>query len=68
MEGDVIIAEYDNVYEVFIYLGNGKLVQTGSDGICTLLTSSGDAFSGTNVFTTLIAYDRFAVLRPSLAG
>lgn len=28
---------------------------------------SGDAFAGNNLFATLIAYDRYAVIRPGLA-
>lgn len=65
--GDVIVAEYDNIYEVFVYLGDGKLAKVSSaDGLCTLITSTGDAYSGTNVFATWIAYDRYVILRPSL--
>lgn len=65
--GDVVVAEYDNIYEVFIYLGSGKLAKVSStDGICALVTSSGEAYSGTNIFATFIAYDRYVILRPSL--
>lgn len=65
-EGDIILARYDDVTEVFVYLGGGKLARF-SDGSCTVLTSTGDAFSGTNVFTTLIAYDVYGVIRPGVA-
>ena len=65
--GDVIVGEYDGIYEVFVYLGDGKLAKvSSSDGICTLVTSIGEAYSGTNVFATFIAYDRYVILRPSL--
>lgn len=37
-----------------------------ADGICTQITSFGDAYSGTNVFATFLAYDRYVILRPSL--
>lgn len=67
--GDVIVAEYDNIYEVFLYAGQGKLLKVSStNGTCVAVTSTGAAWSGTNVFATFIAYDRFAVLRPSLLG
>ena len=32
------------------------------------VTSVGEAWSGTNVFVTFIAYDRFVVLRPAQLG
>lgn len=67
--GDVILAEYDNIYEVFIYAGQGQLWKVSStDGICAAVTSVGEAWSGTNVFATFIAYDRFVVLRPAQLG
>ena len=67
--GDVIVAEYDGIYEVFVYLGQGQLVKVSSaDGICTLVTSAGDAYTFYNVFNTFISYDCYVVLRPSMVG
>lgn len=69
MPGDVIVTEYDGIYEVLIYLGNGKLAKVSStDGVCKLVTSTGEAYSGTNVFATFIAYDQYVILRPSMVG
>jgi hypothetical protein len=39
-----------------------------ADGICAAVTSAGEPWSGTNVFATFIAYDRFVVLRPAQLG
>ena len=67
--GDVVVTEYDGIYEVFIYLGSGKLAKVSStDGVCKLVTSTGEAYSGTNVFATFIAYDQYVILRPSMVG
>jgi hypothetical protein len=54
---------------VFIYLGSGHLAKVSStDGVCKLVTSTGEAYSGTNVFATFIAYDQYVILRPSMLG
>lgn len=67
--GDVVVAEYDGIYEVFIYLGDGTLAKVSStDRICKLVSSTGEAYSGTNVFATFIAYDQYVILRPSMLG
>lgn len=67
--GDVIVAEYDGIYEVFIYLGDGNLAKVSSaDGVCRIVTSTGEAYSGTNVFATFIAYDQYVILRPGMLG
>lgn len=69
MPGDVVVTEYDGIYEVFIYLGDGKLAKVSStDGVCKPVTSTGEAYSGTNVFATFIAYDQYVILRPSMLG
>lgn len=66
--GDVIVAEYGGVSDVFVYVGGGALVQVNSaDGVCVSVTSSGNIYSSDDILVTLIAYDRFAVLRPSMA-
>lgn len=66
--GDVIVAEYDGISDVFVYVGEGQLVQINSaSGVCRLVTSSGNIYESDDIFVTLIAYDRFAVLRPSMS-
>ena len=67
--GDVILAEYGDESVVFVYTGEGTLVTIDSTGgVCSTVTITGDAFSCENILVTLIAYDRFAVLRPSMVG
>lgn len=67
--GDVIVTEYDGIYEVLIYLGDGNLAKVSStDGVCKIVTSTGEAYSGTNVFATFIAYDQYVILRPSMVS
>lgn len=65
--GDVIVAEYDGISDVFVYVGGNALVQINSaDGVCRLVTSSGNIYASDDIFVTFTAYDRFAVLRPSM--
>lgn len=67
--GDVVVTEYDGIYEVFIYLGDGQLAKVSStDGVCQIVSSTGEAYSGTNVLATFIAYDQYVILRPSMLG
>lgn len=63
--GDVIVAEYDGICDVFLYCGDGLLVQASSTAPCTQVTSSGNIYAADDILVTLTAYDRFAVLRPS---
>ncbi len=65
--GDVIVAEYNGISDVFVYVGGNALVQINStDGVCRLVTSSGNIYASDDIFVTFTAYDRFAVLRPSM--
>lgn len=64
--GDIIVAEYDGISHVFLYIGDGTLLQASSTGDCALVTISGDEFTSTNILVTLLAYDRYAILRPSM--
>ena len=65
--GDVIVAEYGGISDVFVYVGNGSLVQVNSaQGVCKLVTSSGNIYAADDIFVTFTAYDRYAVLRPSM--
>lgn len=67
--GDIIVAEYDGISDVFIYVGNSTLIGVNSSTkTCTTYTISGDAFTADNILVTLIAYDRYAILRPSMTA
>lgn len=67
--GDIILAEYSGKSIVFVYVGDSTLIGIDSaDDTCTTYTISGDAYSSANILVTLIAYDRFAILRPSMAA
>ncbi len=63
--GDIIIAEYDGSSVVYVYLGGNVLLSIYSaDKTAALVTVTNDAY--TNILVTLISYDRYAVLRPSM--
>ncbi len=77
--GDVVLAEYSKGELVYIYVGDSQFVCLDTDGKATLITteegyyltetSSGSSYYRTysaNKLVSLIAYDRFAVLRPSM--
>jgi len=77
--GDVILAEYSKGELVYMYVGDSQFVCLDTDGKATLITteegyyltetSSGSSYYRTysaNKLVSLIAYDRFAVLRPSM--
>ena len=65
--GDVIVAEYDGIIDVFVYVGGSSLVQINSqEGQCKLVTGSGNIYASSDIFVTFTAYDRYAVLRPSM--
>jgi uncharacterized repeat protein (TIGR01451 family) len=68
--GDIIVAEYldettgSTISRVFVYLGGRDLLRISSaDGVATIEKISEDEYK--NTLVTLIAYDRYAVLRPS---
>lgn len=65
--GDIILAEFGGESVAFLYAGDGVLVRANSDGSCASVTMEGDAFSSSNILVTLLAYDRYAVVRPSMA-
>ena len=60
----MILAEYNSVQVVFVYLGEGQLLRC--DGTRSVVTITGSEYASDNILVTLIAYDRFAVLRPSM--
>ena len=74
---DAIIAESDD-YEAtipqirrvaFVYLGENQLVSctTKYNGRTNLVEMSDDIYNKDNVLVTIFAYERYAVLRPSMA-
>ncbi|MBQ7348692.1 MAG: DUF11 domain-containing protein, partial [Clostridia bacterium] len=73
--GDIIIAEWgDGNSIVYIYVGDSTLIRVSTvDTTATSLTIGTDIMnpasesSKPNYLVSLIAYDRFAVLRPSMA-
>ncbi len=77
--GDVVLAEYSKGELVYMYVGDSQFVCLDDEGKATLITTeegyylyetaSGSAYYRTyegNKLVSLIAYDRFAVLRPSM--
>lgn len=77
--GDVVLAEYSKGELVYMYVGDSQFVCLDAEGKATLITtnegyyleetSSGSTYYRTysaNKLVSLIAYDRFAVLRPSM--
>ncbi len=75
--GDVILAEHKGSELAYIYVGDSQFVKV-EDGICTLITTNEEYVSVStdsstyfrsspqNKLVSLIAYGRFAVLRPSM--
>lgn len=68
--GDIIIAEWGGGEIAYVYAGNKTLIRVSqATKTCTALTIDDDVFaSGKNHLISLIAYDGFAVLRPSMVA
>lgn len=76
--GDIIIAESDNEGEdaiypdrvVYVYVGDMQLVSctTNADGKVRLVTMIDNQYNKAHVLVTIFAYDRYAVLRPSMVA
>jgi uncharacterized repeat protein (TIGR01451 family) len=76
--GDIIIAESDDLYEgqtlpdrvVYIYVGDKQVVSctTNANGKIKLVTMSDSQYEKEHVLVTIFAYERYAVLRPSMAS
>jgi len=77
--GDIILAEYSGGEVVYIYVGDCQFVcldenkesslVTTTEGYYLTTTEAGATFYRTyssNILVPLIAYDRFAILRPSM--
>lgn len=68
--GDIILAEWSGGSRVFVYLGNSKLICCATDNLtCQELTIGDNIYEGAdNILVTFIAYDGYAVLRPSMVA
>ncbi|MBQ4515341.1 MAG: C40 family peptidase [Clostridia bacterium] len=68
-EGDIIIADYSGGSIVYVYIGNSTLA-TVKNGACTTLTIGKNIHGegADNILISLFGYDRFAILRPSMAN
>lgn len=67
--GDIIIAEFNGECTNYVYAGDSTLV-TVDNGV-TVAKTIGDDIYGTdadNILVSLIAYDRYVVIRPSMSG
>ena len=67
--GDIIIADYSGGSIAYVYAGNSTLV-TVEDGKAKKLTIGKNIYGkeANNILVTLISYNRFAVIRPSMAN
>ncbi|MCM1042700.1 MAG: NlpC/P60 family protein [Corallococcus sp.] len=63
--GDIIIAEYDGLSSVFVYVGDAMLIRVDSETDYVYKNGIADD-PYQNTLVTLISYDRYAVLRPSM--
>ena len=68
MIGDIIVADWSGGSITFVYAGNSKLL-TVENGTCQMRTIGNNIYGSTadNILISLLAYDRFAILRPSMA-
>lgn len=76
-EGDIILADYSNGSVIYIYIGNSTLI-TVEDGKCKALTIGDNIYRNTlsdgtyeypdNILISLLAYNRWAILRPSMVN
>ncbi len=64
--GDIILADWDGGETVYFYAGNSTLI-TVKDGVCKKLTIGDNIFvEDDNIIISLLGYNRYAVLRPSM--
>lgn len=64
--GDVIIAETGDTIDVFVYVGDGELISVSSEnGAAELVEIGTNEYK--NILVSLISYDRYVILRPSMA-
>lgn len=66
--GDIILADWDEGNNVYVYAGNKTLV-TVENGGCKALAIGDDIYTpGDNILISLLGYNRYAVLRPSMSS
>ncbi|MBQ2743529.1 MAG: DUF11 domain-containing protein, partial [Oscillospiraceae bacterium] len=64
--GDIILADWEGGNNVYVYAGDKTLV-TVEDGVCKALTIGDNIYkAGENILISLLGYNRYAVLRPSM--
>ena len=76
-EGDIILADYSKGSALYVYIGNSTLI-TVEDGKCKKLTIGDNIYRNTlsdgtyeypdNILISLLAYNRWAILRPSMVN
>lgn len=67
--GDIIIADYSGGSIAYVYAGDSTLIAV-EDGKAKKLTIGKNIYGSAqdNILVTLLAYERFAVIRPSMAN
>ena len=67
--GDIILADWSGGSIVYVYIGNSKLL-TLKDSVPSTLTIGQNIFGeeADNILISLLGYNRFAVLRPSMSS
>ena len=66
--GDIIVADWSEGSTVYVYAGDKTLV-TLENGICKALTIGDDIYTpGVNIIISLLGYNRYAVIRPSMSN
>ncbi len=64
--GDIILADWEGGNNVYVYAGDKTLV-TVEDGVCKARTIGDNIYkAGENILISLLGYNRYAVLRPSM--
>ena len=64
--GDIILADWSGGSTVYLYVGDHTLL-TVENGVCKKLTIGDNIFvEGENIIISLLGYDRYAVIRPSM--
>ncbi len=66
--GDIILADWEGGNNVYVYAGDKTLV-TVEDGVCKARAIGDDIYkAGENILISLLGYNRYAVLRPSMSA
>lgn len=66
--GDVILADWSGGSVAYLYVGNSTLL-TVKGGVASTLTIEEDIYTaGKNIIISLLGYDRYAVIRPTVSS